>query len=136
MNKKIVLTGAFLLALAIILGAFGAHGLKTIVSAEKVESFETGVRYQFYSAFSLLILGLNAGKFSFSLNPVYILLLTGTFFFSFSIYFLSLQEYWNTSLSFLGPVTPIGGVLMIAAWLVFAVKLMQGTGAEHTTLDQ
>lgn len=136
MNKKIVLTGAVLLALAIILGAFGAHGLKTIVSAEKVESFETGVRYQFYSAFSLLILGLHAGKFSFSLNPVYILLLTGTFFFSFSIYLLSLQEYWNTSLSFLGPVTPIGGVLMIAAWLVFAVKLMRRPVADQTTSNK
>lgn len=130
MNKKIVLAGAVLLALAIILGAFGAHGLKTIVSAEKVESFETGVRYQFYSAFSLLILGLNAGKFHFSLNPVYILLLTGTFFFSFSIYLLSLQEYWNTSLSFLGPVTPIGGLLMIIAWLVFAVQLMREPAAQ------
>lgn len=125
MNKKIVFTAAILLALAIVLGAFGAHGLKNIVSPEKADSFETGVKYQFYSAFSLLILGLNADKFSFSLKPVYILFLIGTLFFSFSIYLLSLQEYWGTNFSFLGPVTPLGGVLMIFAWMVFAWKLIR-----------
>lgn len=125
MNRNIVVTGAILLALAIILGAFGAHGLKSIVSYEKVESFETGVRYQFYSAFSFLILGLNTDKIKFSLKPVVILLLLGTFFFSFSIYLLSLQEYWQVKLSFLGPITPIGGLLMIIAWLVFIVKLIR-----------
>lgn len=135
MNKKIVLTAAMLIMLAIILGAFGAHGLKSIVSAEKVESFETGVRYQFYSAFSLLILGLNAKKIGFSLNAVYILLLIGTFFFSFSIYFLAMQEYWNVKLSFLGSVTPLGGVLMIVAWGVFVVKLMGTSVNTESTLD-
>lgn len=135
MNKKTVITGAILLALAIILGAFGAHGLKSIVSPEKVESFETGVRYQFYSAFSLLILGLNASKFNFSLKPVIILLLTGTAFFSFSIYFLSLQEYWNIKLSFLGPITPIGGVLMIVAWVVLIFKLIGSADNLSETLD-
>ena len=85
MNKKIVITAAALLAVAIILGAFGAHGLKAIVSPEKVESFETGVKYQFYSAFGLLILGLNTAKFHFSLKVVNSLLLIGTFLFSFSV---------------------------------------------------
>lgn len=135
MNKKTVITGASLLALAIILGAFGAHGLKSIVSPEKVESFETGVRYQFYSAFSLLILGLNADKIKFSLKPVTILLLLGTFFFSFSIYLLSLQEYWQVKLSFLGPITPIGGMLMISAWAVFIFKLVRPSSDTNEVLD-
>ncbi|MBC9810881.1 DUF423 domain-containing protein [Crocinitomicaceae bacterium CZZ-1] len=135
MNKKIVITAAALLALAIILGAFGAHGLKAIVSPEKVESFETGVKYQFYSAFGLLILGLNTAKFHFSLKAVHSLLLIGTFLFSFSIYFLSLQEYWQVKLSFLGPVTPLGGVLMIAAWMVFIVKLAASSAEPKNTLD-
>lgn len=123
MNKKIVITALTLLVLAIILGAFGAHGLKKIVSPEKVIGFETGVKYQFYSAFGLLILGLNSEKFRFSLKPVLALLLIGTFFFSFSIYLLTIQEYWGIKLSFLGPVTPIGGLLMILAWIVLIVKL-------------
>lgn len=125
MDKKTVITGATLLALSIILGAFGAHGLKSIVSPEKVESFETGVRYQFYSAFSLLILGLNTDKIKFSLKPVISLLLLGTFFFSFSIYLLSLQEYWQVKLSFLGPITPIGGLLMILAWFIFIIRAVR-----------
>lgn len=135
MNKKIVITAAALLALAIVLGAFGAHGLKAIVSPEKVESFETGVKYQFYSAFGLLILGLNAAKFHFSLKAVNSLLLIGTFLFSFSIYFLSLQEYLQVKLSFLGPITPLGGVLMIAAWIVFIVKLIAAPADRENTLD-
>jgi uncharacterized membrane protein YgdD (TMEM256/DUF423 family) len=130
MNKKTVITGAILLALAIILGAFGAHGLKSIVSPEKVDSFESGVRYQFYSAFSLLILGLNADKIKFSLKPITTLILLGTFLFSFSIYLLSLQEYWQLKLSFLGPITPIGGVLMISAWVVFILKLIRSNQLE------
>lgn len=125
MNKKIVLTAAILLAIAIILGAFGAHGLKNIASPDKVASFETGVRYQFYTAFSLLILGFNADKIKFSLTLVNCLLLSGMILFSVSIYFLSLQQYLQTELKFLGPITPIGGVLMVAGWVIFAVKLLR-----------
>jgi uncharacterized membrane protein YgdD (TMEM256/DUF423 family) len=135
MNKKIVITAAALIALAIVLGAFGAHGLKSIVSPEKVASFETGVKYQFYSAFGLLILGLNTHKFHFSLKPVNILLLVGTFFFSFSIYCLALQEYLGIKLSFLGPITPLGGLLMIVAWVIFIIKLIGNKDETIQTLD-
>lgn len=123
MNKKVVLTAAIIIAVAIILGAFGAHGLKKIVSIEKVASFETGVRYQFYTGFSLLVLGLNSDRFSFSIKNVILLLMLGMFFFSFSIYFLALQDYFGIKLSFLGPITPIGGLLMIIAWGMFALNL-------------
>lgn len=125
MNKKTIITAATLIAIAIILGAFGAHGLKKIASVEKVASFETGVRYQFYTAFSLLILGLNSSKFEFNLKMITNLLLIGTILFSGSIYLLSLQEFLGTNLSFLGPITPLGGLLMIISWIVFIFKFLK-----------
>ena len=85
MNKKIVVTGICVILIAIILGAFGAHGLKEHISPEKIASFEVGVRYQMYQGLAFLILGLNAGKLKFSLNSIYLFLLMGTLLFSVSI---------------------------------------------------
>jgi uncharacterized membrane protein YgdD (TMEM256/DUF423 family) len=125
MNKKIVLTAAVLLMLAIILGAFGAHGLKDKVSPERIATFEVGVRYQFYIGLAMLILGFNEEKLGFSLKPTFLFLLLGVLFFSVSIYFLAIQEMLGASLKFLGPITPFGGLLMIIGFLIFLVKLMR-----------
>lgn len=125
MNKKIVLTAAILLMFAIILGAFGAHGLKDKVSPERIATFEVGVRYQFYIGLVMLILGFNEEKLGFSLKPTFILLLIGVLFFSVSIYFLAIQEILGASLKFLGPITPLGGLLMIIGLIFFIVKLMR-----------
>jgi uncharacterized membrane protein YgdD (TMEM256/DUF423 family) len=125
MNKRIVLTAAILVMLAIILGAFGAHGLKDKVSPERIATFEVGVRYQFYIGLAMLILGFNEEKLGFSLKPTFLLLLIGVLFFSVSIYFLAIQEILGASLKFLGPITPIGGLLMIIGFLIFLVKLMR-----------
>lgn len=125
MNKRIVLTAAILLMLAIILGAFGAHGLKDKVSPERIATFEVGVRYQFYIGLAMLILGFNEEKLGFSLKPIFLLLLIGVLFFSVSIYFLAIQEILGASLKFLGPITPLGGLLMIIGFLIFLVKLMR-----------
>ena len=125
MNKKIVLTAAVLLLLAIVLGAFGAHGLKDKVTPERIATFEVGVRYQFYIGLAMLILGFNEEKLGFSLKPTFILLLIGVLFFSVSIYFLAIQEILGASLKFLGPITPLGGLLMIIGLFVFIVKVMR-----------
>ena len=125
MNKKIVLTAAILLMFAIILGAFGAHGLKDKVSPERIATFEVGLRYQFYIGLVMLILGFNEEKLGFSLKPTFILLLIGVLFFSVSIYFLAIQEILGASLKFLGPITPLGGLLMIIGLIFFIVKLMR-----------
>lgn len=125
MNKKIVLSAAVLLIVAIILGAFGAHGLKDSVSPERIVTFEVGVRYQFYIGLAMLILGFNEEKLGFSLKPTFILLLIGVLFFSLSIYFLAIQEILGASLKFLGPITPLGGLLIIIGLFVFIVKLMR-----------
>jgi uncharacterized membrane protein YgdD (TMEM256/DUF423 family) len=124
MNKKVISTAAILVILAIILGAFGAHTLKDIISVDKLSSFETGVRYQMYQALALLIIGFNYDKLK--LNSFIIsLIIIGIIYFSFSIYFLSLQEWLNWNLSFLGPITPIGGVLLIIGWLMFLVRTVK-----------
>ena len=116
MNNCAIITGATFGLLAIILGAFGAHALKKVLSADKLASFEVGVRYQTYTALFLLILGYNA---NFELGLVqwaYYLVTMGTVLFSFSIYLLSLSEYLKKNFKFLGPITPLGGVLMILGW--------------------
>lgn len=104
--------------LSVILGAFGAHALKKILSVERLESFETGVRYQMYAAFFLLIAGYILKFDTSSQKWTSILMIAGTMLFSFSIYLLSLQDYLGANLKFLGPVTPLGGLLMILSWLM------------------
>ncbi|KFE99465.1 membrane protein [Chryseobacterium formosense] len=104
--------------LSVILGAFGAHALKKILSVERLESFETGVRYQMYAAFFLLIAGYILKFDTSSQKWISILMIVGTVLFSFSIYLLSMQDYWGMNLKFLGPITPLGGLFMILSWLM------------------
>ena len=125
MNKRIVLTAAWLLLTAIILGAFGAHGLKTLVSSEKIQTFEVGVRYQFFIALTLLVIGLNADRIPFMLTWTFRLMLLGVLIFSGSIYLLALSEVLSLPTSFIGPLTPLGGVGMIAGCMVFIVRLIR-----------
>ncbi|NCA21254.1 MAG: DUF423 domain-containing protein, partial [Crocinitomicaceae bacterium] len=123
MNKRIVIIGAILFVLAIALGAFGAHGLKKYVDTEQLKTFEVGVRYQFYQAIAFLILGFNADKIKFNLKSISTTLLIGSISFSGSIYLLSIAEILNISKKIIGPITPIGGLIMIIAWILFIVKL-------------
>nr|WP_314495114.1 DUF423 domain-containing protein [uncultured Chryseobacterium sp.] len=104
--------------LSVILGAFGAHALKKILSVERLESFETGVRYQMYAAFFLLIAGYILKFDTSSQKWISLLMIAGTILFSFSIYGLSLQDYLGVNLKFLGPITPLGGLFMILSWLM------------------
>jgi len=110
--------GAVYGMLSVILGAFGAHALKKILSVERLESFETGVRYQMYAAFFLLIAGYILKFDTSSQKWISIFMIAGTILFSFSIYMLSMQDYWGMNLKFLGPITPLGGLFMILAWLM------------------
>lgn len=102
--------------ISVILGAFGAHAFKKILSVDRLQSFETGVRYQIYAAFFLLIVGYIL-KFESGLEKwISILMILGTVFFSVSIYFLAFQDVWGVNLKFLGPITPLGGLFMIISW--------------------
>ena len=113
MNKKIVVTGAVLILIGIILGAFGAHSLKKVVDSSQVLSFETGVRYQIYHGFALIILGVNADRLLINSKWVIRFILLGVAVFSLSIYLMVMQGPMGLSLKFLGPITPIGGLLML-----------------------
>ncbi|MEQ9188406.1 MAG: DUF423 domain-containing protein [Cryomorphaceae bacterium] len=123
-----LLLGSFFALTAVLLGAFGAHGLKDMLSTEQLLSFETGVRYQMYHALALIVLSMK-GK---EVHLIFAHWITACFsvgivLFSFSIYLLNLQEALGVSLSWLGPVTPMGGLLLIAGWsLLFfnAVRLI------------
>lgn len=108
--------GAVYGMVSVILGAFGAHAFKKILSVERLESFETGVRYQMYAAFFLLIVGYILKFETGSEKWISWLMIIGTVLFSASIYFLSFQDYWGVNLKFLGPITPLGGLLMILSW--------------------
>jgi uncharacterized membrane protein YgdD (TMEM256/DUF423 family) len=124
MQKSTVLIGAIFIVVAIILGAFGAHALKAVLSEEKLLSFETGVRYQLIQGVSLLVIGLNSKTLGFELKLIERLLIIGTILFSISIYLLALAELMGISMKWLGPVTPIGGSLMIIGWFVFIFRLI------------
>jgi Uncharacterized small membrane protein len=111
------LFGAIFGMTAVVLDAFGAHALKKKFTADQQDSFETGVRYQFYHALVLLASGFaqSAGL----IEPgVYLwFFICGTVLFSFSIYGLCLSGAFGTKWRFLGPVTPLGGLLLVAGWV-------------------
>ena len=116
MDKKIILTAIFLGLTAIFLGAFGAHALKKVLTEAQLQSFEVGVRYQMYHALFLLFIGV----FTF-LNEkerliIFWLTISGVLFFSGSIYLLATNGITNLKTKWLGPITPIGGLLLISAW--------------------
>lgn len=125
MNKSIVIIGIVMLVIAIVLGAFGAHALKEHLTLEKLNTFEVGVRYQVYHGLAFLILGFSADKFQFSLKLPTRLIFVGVLMFSGSIYFLAIQEMLGVSLKFLGPITPLGGLLIITGWILFLIKIMR-----------
>ena len=109
---------------SVVLGAFGAHLLKDLLTEHQLSSFQTGIRYQMFHGLSILILALNKNYFTEKLNKVLQLMSVGIILFSLSIYLLNLQELLGLSLSFLGPVTPIGGLFLMVSWtlLFFNVK--------------
>lgn len=107
-----LILGSLLAGIAVVLGAFGSHALETIVSADRVETWQTAVRYQFFHALALLILG----TLAFVLKTVPLMVpawcfLLGTLFFSGSLYLLVLLN-----LPILGALTPVGGALYLLGW--------------------
>ena len=119
-------TGALLLGLAVMLGAFGAHGLRNRLDVYSIGVYERAVFYHFIHALGLLIasLLLRTGALSQSAGQwVCALLLAGILIFSGSLYILAV-----TGMRWLGAITPIGGLSFIAAWLLLALALVRGRG--------
>ena len=111
-----MISGAAYGGLAVIFGAFGAHSLKKVLTEELLRSFETGVKYQMYHALALLLLGTTMEPDSSLANLAGWCFLFGTFLFSFSIYGLCLSAAKGAKWRFLGPVTPLGGLLLVLGW--------------------
>ena len=130
MNRKIVLTGIGLITISILLGAFGAHGLKTIVSPEKIISFETGVKYQMYQGLAFLTIGFNFSLLHSISNWYYRLGLLGILLFSGSIYFLTISEITHIPKLLFVPLTPIGGGLLILSWSILFVSIFKQKGSK------
>jgi len=128
MNRNFLSIAALLGALSVILGAFAAHSLRQFVGAEGVTIFETGVRYQFYHVFALLIVALLSEKFTGKwLIRAGNCFIIGIILFSGSLYTLTaLKAFDNGSLRFIGAVTPIGGLFFIAGWIFLWIGVMKG----------
>ncbi|WP_435623671.1 DUF423 domain-containing protein [Flagellimonas sp.] len=120
MKRTFLITGVVLGLVGILLGAYGAHGLEKLVDSKGLESFETGVRYQMYHAFFFLFVGLWGGVHGKSEVVLYRLTLTGVILFSASIYILVIGKALSFDLKYLGPVTPVGGILLIFSWIFLA----------------
>ena len=117
MNKTIFCTGVFFGVLAVVLGAFGAHGLENLLSSDAIATFKTGVTYQMYHALLLLILGIVKSIPEEEKKLVYYFIVSGIVFFSFSIYLLATNSLTGFDFRTIGFITPIGGLLLILGWL-------------------
>ncbi|SDU20317.1 Uncharacterized membrane protein YgdD, TMEM256/DUF423 family [Polaribacter sp. Hel1_33_78] len=117
MFKNIIIT-CFLGLSAVILGAFGAHTLKEILTAEQLLSFETAVRYQMYHAIVLLFVNIFEGFSAKQKNVISIMFFMGVLFFSGSIYLIQLTSITSKSIWF---VTPLGGFFFIIGWVSMMV---------------
>ena len=117
-----IITGAIMAGLAVVLGAFAAHGLKTILSPSELATFETGVRYQMYHGLALLCLpGLAALITAKWANRVARCFVIGCVLFSGSLYLLA-----TAGVKWFGPITPLGGVFFIVGWILLIVALVKG----------
>lgn len=117
-------TGAILIVLAIAFGAFGAHGLEGKISTLKIASFEVGIRYQIYHGLALILFAALTPNLTIDFTRIYYLILSGVILFSGSIYLLALSDLFYPNLGkFIWPLTPLGGLLLIWAWLLFLWKL-------------
>ena len=127
MHKGFLRTGALLGALSVILGAFGAHALKDMVSDGVVATFETAVRYQFYHVFALLITAILYKNYQFkSIRLAGWFFISGIILFSGSLYFLTyVQAVVLPGYGWIGFITPIGGAAFIAGWIFLFLSFIK-----------
>ncbi len=118
--------GALYGLLAVIFGAFGAHALKKSFSEEQLKSFETGVKYQMYHAIVLVMIGFNFNLDTPLQQYMVYCFVIGTFLFSFSIYGLALSASKGKTWKFIGPITPLGGLLLVVGWGLLLYQFIGG----------
>jgi len=127
MRKSFLVSGIILAGLAVALGAFGAHGLKKVVDEQSVEVFKTGVQYQFYHALALILTGILSIHFSSKeIKLAGTLFIWGIILFSGSLYAITAFKAMGSAVpKFIGPVTPIGGLLFIAGWICLLIAVIK-----------
>jgi uncharacterized membrane protein YgdD (TMEM256/DUF423 family) len=127
MSKIFLIIGTVLGGLSVALGAFGAHGLKKLVTAESVATYQTGVQYQMYHAIALLFIGLLSERYYSSLlNYAGFLFLAGIVLFSGSLYMIVSLNAMNKAVpTGVGIITPIGGLLFIAGWALLLLGILK-----------
>jgi uncharacterized membrane protein YgdD (TMEM256/DUF423 family) len=127
MQKILLIIGTVLAGLAVVLGAFGAHGLKKIVSPENVAVYQTGVQYQMYHAFALIILGILSERILNNyLSYAGVLFVAGIVLFSGSLYLIVSLYAMNKNVpAAVGVLTPIGGLFFILGWICLLVAILK-----------
>ena len=113
--------GTVFCLLSFILGAFASHYLKNKMTQTEIQSFEIGVKYLIYHGLSLLIISQLYLDITIWIS---VLITVGTILFSFSIFFLSTQTFFNKNLKILGPITPLGGLLIIIGWFLLLLEFL------------
>ena len=122
MDKKLIIVGAIFGMIAIVLGAFGAHALKNVLTVEQLNTFETGVKYQMYHALFLMFVA-NSQMITQKIKKTILILVSlGVLFFSGSIYLLATNNLTTFDFKIIGFITPIGGLLLIAGWFFVIVN--------------
>ena len=122
MSRHFLLWGSLNAFLAVALGAFGAHGLKHLVTEAALQTWNTATQYHFYHALALILIGMLIKDYP-KANISGRLMLAGIFLFSGSLYMLAL-----TQIKILGAITPLGGVCFLLGWLWLAKTLWQHPG--------
>jgi uncharacterized membrane protein YgdD (TMEM256/DUF423 family) len=127
MQKIFLIIGTVLAGLAVVLGAFGAHGLQKIVSPDRVAIYQTGVQYQMYHALALILTGLLSERiFSSFLSYAGVMFVTGVILFSGSLYLIvSLYAMNKTVPKAVGILTPVGGLFFILGWVCLLVSILK-----------
>lgn len=125
MNKTVLITATILGVLGIVLGAFAAHGLENLIDEDAISSFETGVRYQIYHAFFLLIIGATNIVDGKQKKLIYYLVFLGVLCFSGSIYGLATNDLTSFDFKTIALITPFGGLLLIMAWVMLLIGIIK-----------
>ena len=128
MNKRIIITASILGMLAVVTGAFGAHGLKALLTSAQLEVWHTAVQYHFYHVFALLFLSTFARFKNNLIIASFYFFTFGIVLFSGSLYLMACRDILGLNLNLvkiIGPVTPIGGLLFIIGWLMLALAALR-----------
>ncbi|MEZ4806916.1 MAG: DUF423 domain-containing protein [Flavobacteriales bacterium] len=128
MDKRTVGWGAGILLIAVVLGAFGAHGLKPLLTPDALGQWRTGVEYQFYHGIGLLVIGFAGDRLrNRNLRILRGLFVVGIVLFSGSLYLIALRQVLGAQAltSLAGPLTPLGGLAFIAGWCWLLVTALR-----------